>query len=315
MNTKRVNIIFKGAIFGLVLTVVLLLVPIIGVRKNPAQLVLNWQEMVLYVVCVISGTVAGARIALKQSQLKKPVQKLLMQEPAEPVKEKPTNGDSAPRINEPIIEESLAGGPRKKKNWWAKGGKERTKTLAIFLYLTLYINCSVLCQKLTLGILRTGELETEIIRGAGLALCLAGLYVSLRTLFVPATTGGASLERSTSAVETVDAPQLEAEPQLSESDAAVVNEPDTFVEPDAVVIVGAPHATQSGSPLLHKRHPHIPPTRLSFLKKNPICAGWLLMLTGLPLIFLAWFPLLAIPGIFVGMNWLFAPREGAWHPN
>lgn len=43
--------------------------------------------------------------------------------------------------------------------------------------------------------------------------------------------------------------------------------------------------------------------------RHPILFGWLLILTGLPLTFSVWMPILAIPGVFVGLNWRLVQRE------
>jgi hypothetical protein len=40
-----------------------------------------------------------------------------------------------------------------------------------------------------------------------------------------------------------------------------------------------------------------------------VCTGWLVVLAGLPLVFQAWFPLIALPGIFIGMNWMFPEKQ------
>ncbi len=43
--------------------------------------------------------------------------------------------------------------------------------------------------------------------------------------------------------------------------------------------------------------------------RHPILFGWIVILTGLPLTFGVWMPILAIPGIFVGLNWRLVQRE------
>ena len=166
----------------------------------------------------------------------------------------------------------------------------RTRWLIAVGYLILYVNCSVLCERLALGIFRLGSLESELIKSTGLALCLLGFYLSLRGLFRSNSriaSGGIAPKSETANViiaETaVDASQtLPSQPGSYKHDAA--------------------------AHLASAAQGHIPPTRLSFLKEHPVCAGWLCTITGLPLVFLAWFPLLAVPGIFIGMNWLFAKK-------
>lgn len=43
--------------------------------------------------------------------------------------------------------------------------------------------------------------------------------------------------------------------------------------------------------------------------RHPILFGWILVLAGLPLTFGVWMPILAIPGVFVGLNWRLEQKE------
>jgi hypothetical protein len=138
--------------------------------------------------------------------------------------------------------------------------------------LTLYINCAVLCQRLHLGDIQADPFALELLRSVGLAICLGGLYLTVRGMFRPLV---AAISGASPAIRNDDAP----DGRLSD---------DTASGADA------------------NSHRHVPLTRLSFIREHPVCAGWLVILTGLPLVFVAWFPLVAIPGIFVGMNWLFS---------
>jgi protein-S-isoprenylcysteine O-methyltransferase Ste14 len=41
----------------------------------------------------------------------------------------------------------------------------------------------------------------------------------------------------------------------------------------------------------------------SWIARHPIFCGWILFFMGVPLIYCTWLPLLAVPGILVGINW------------
>lgn len=45
--------------------------------------------------------------------------------------------------------------------------------------------------------------------------------------------------------------------------------------------------------------------------RHPILFGWILILAGLPLAFGVWMPIVAIPGVFVGLNWRLEQKEMA----
>ncbi len=77
------------------------------------------------------------------------------------------------------------------------------------------------------------------------------------------------------------------------------------------VVKISPQILQVSPDMVPVPSPHVPRTRLSFLRNHPICTGWLVILSGLPLVYQAWFPLLAVPGIFVAMNWMFPNRKQA----
>lgn len=274
---SKLSAIFAGSVAGSLAVVILLMVPVLGVRKEFSQVALNWQEIVLYAGCLLAGTIAGARVGLREfmsntvmldcaedEQLKDDVEVLELE-----TVEVENNGsiDDEPPSTVPQIELSLAGGPKKPRHrFWTEASKSRTRVLLLFLYLLLYVMCSILCQKMNLGSLVTDALTAEVVRTIGLGLSVAGLYLMVRGMFVQV------------------APE---KTKLIQSDTAELN-------------IGGwtPHLS-----------PHVPPTRVEFLRSHPVCAGWLVLLTGLPIVFMAWFPLIAIPGLFIAMNWLFVVRN------
>jgi hypothetical protein len=300
---SKLSAIIAGSLAGLLAVVILLMVPILGVRKEFNLVVLNWQELVFYCACLLVGTVSGARLGYRESksagvfsEAASPFVLNAVSEPDETVVELHADSlnvadnagsssisvgsntaaghsaDSSRTIDDsgavsriPQIEESLAGGPKKRPHrFWTEASKVRTRVLLIFLYLLLFVMCAVLCQKINLGNIVTDALTAEIIRNVGLGFSILGLYLMVRGMFV--TTAPFKLK-------------LKKEEQITVS--------------------GWTASTSH----------HVPPTRLEFLLSHPVCTGWLGLLTGLPLIFLAWFPLIAIPGLFVAMNWLFVERN------
>ncbi len=275
---SKSSAIFAGSAAGLLAVVILLMVPVLGVRKEFDHVILNWQEMVLYSSCLLAGTIAGARIGFREFQsnlvrfdfteaptVDEP--EVLEAEPEPEQLEQVSTIDDEPPSTVPQIEESLAGGPKKPpRKFWTEGNKSRTRVLLLFLYLLLYVMCAVLCQKMNLGSLVTDVLTAEVVRTFGLGLSVTGLYLMVRGMLVT----------------------------VAPSKTTVV-----VAEPDELKIGGwTPHLS-----------PHVPPTRVEFLRSHPVCAGWLVLLTGLPVVFMAWFPLIAIPGLFIAMNWLFVVRN------
>lgn len=292
-SKSKVGAIVLGAAAGALAVVILLVVPVAGVRKELNLLVIDWQELILYSASFIAGTIGGARVAYRQLRSDLVEHDVGAGSAGGPVNENAagsTTGQSSsasenaaagdlgaagstseglnlspsddelPLLTEPVIEESLAGGPKKpKKRLWNETRKARTTALSVFLYLVLFVMCAVLCQRLGIGNIVSDPISAEIIRTVGLGLAVVGLYLMVRGLF--------------------------------KSDGKVFG----FDE----------QQTRDG------HAPHVPPSRFGFLKQHPVCAGWLFALTGLPLVFQAWFPLLAIPGLFIGMNWLFPDKQSA----
>lgn len=274
---SKLSAIFAGSVAGSLAVVILLMVPVIGVRKEFGLVALNWQEIVLYSACLIAGTIAGARVGFREFQSNT----VMLDYAEEPTAEEPivleaeqdnepeqiSIDDDEPPSTVPQIELSLAGGPKKPRHrFWTEAGKSRTRVLLLFLYLLLYVMCSILCQKMNLGSLVTDALTAEVVRTFGLTMSVTGLYLMVRGMFV----------------------------QVAPAKAKLIE----ITAPELTIGGWSPHLS-----------PHVPPTRVEFLRTHPVCAGWLVLLTGLPIVFMAWFPLIAIPGLFIAMNWLFVVRN------
>jgi protein-S-isoprenylcysteine O-methyltransferase Ste14 len=243
--------------------VILLLVPVMGVRGGLEHLVLNWQELVLFTACLATSIIGGARalvIGVSEHRGSRLIEETKRKVPSNEIEPAHSQPACAHTVEEELLVVSRR--PTRQRLVWSREGKTRARHLGIFAYLALYVNCAVLCQKLNLGSIAADLLVLESIRSTGLCLSIVGLYLVARGLF-------RRQERDVSPGET---------------------------QGDAV------------SPGLWGKAPHVPPTRLNFLVAHPVCAGWLVLLAGIPLVFQAWFPLVALPGIFVGMNWLF--RDG-----
>lgn len=299
-SMSKLGAIFLGAIAGLLAVGILVLVPVWGVRKELNLVVVDWQELVLYSSCLLAGTVGGARLAYHEvSRILANSQEydaFLSSDSDETVsarsdanlvesKERISpSDDELPLLTEPVFEESLSGGPRKaKRGFWTAKSKGRTTVLLMFLYLVLFVMCAVLCQKLGLGNIVSDAVSAEVIRTIGVGTTVIGLYMIVRGLFARAGSGRQGLPEKTGAVN--ESAEREAISLSGEFPSSAIDDSETY------------HA------------PHVPPSKIVFLRRHPVCAGSLVVLTGLPLVFQAWFPLLAIPGLFIGMNWLFPDRS------
>lgn len=312
-SASKLGVIFLGAIAGCVAVAILVLVPVLGVRKELNLVVIDWQELVLYSSCLLAGTVGGARVAFREFSrfsISSSEYDAFLHSDDETVdahggdsRVSPSD-DDLPLLTEPVFEESLAVGPRKaKRGIWTAKSKERTSALMIFLYLVLFVMCAVLCQKMSLGNIVSDPVSAEVIRTVGVGTAVIGLYLILRGLF-------ARTELK------LDGPLKRTEIETGISDARDDNEKSgdsksiDELKPAALMQAGEFPVTIEESQFYHA--PHVPPSKLGFLRRHPVCAGWLVVLTGLPLVFQAWFPLLAIPGLFIGMNWLFPDKAKSY---
>jgi protein-S-isoprenylcysteine O-methyltransferase Ste14 len=303
-SMSKLGAVFLGAIAGMLAVAILVLVPVWGVRKELELIVVDWQEFVLYSSCLLAGTVGGARLAFqahsRMAASSREYASFLSSNDVEPEVENGENherlspsDDELPLLTEPVFEESLSGGPRKaKKGFWTAKNKGRTTALLMVLYLVLFVMCAVLCQKLGLGNIVSDPVSAEAIRTVGVGTAVIGLYLITRGMFA----------RSNS--------DMRAEPKAS-SGGADNDEPDKSVSKETYSLGGEfPSSIVHDSETFHA--PHVPPSKIVFLRRHPVCAGWLVVLTGLPLVFQAWFPLLAIPGLFIGMNWLFPDKSTSY---
>lgn len=322
-GADKIKAILRGAAIGFVAVVILLLVPVFGVRKGLEDLVANWQELALYASCLLTGTLAGARLALNRGSI---------YEDDDAPSSNPAignYGDSRPEpelINfEDAVEQSLAGEPKKRRLgpfvYYLHHDRERTLALLASLYVILYVNCAVLCQKMHLGIIVAGAGDT-IMRSLGVGVTVVGLYVGLKGVFrtgrqkaADALVGKREMEDSILLKELEAAKQsaeCPTEPATQESSlptkmldsegSAVPSQEKIQPEPH----LNSPFRMESSRLVYSSMVSHIPPTRFRFVTRNPICLGALLVFSGLPLVFHAWFPLVAIPGIFIVMSWMFS---------
>lgn len=240
---NRLGNVVLGAVLGLIACMILLVVPIAGVRRGLAHLVICWQELALYAACFAAAAFAGGRLSFnwwhrKHLPIGGSMSFCLVADEGEPIAAK-----SAGRV--PLFLRRFIGG--------------RTPTILVVLYLILYINCCVLCQTMNLAVVNFPSFN-DTIKSAGAGLVILGLYLILRGL--PGASASSDMARLS---------------RLSMSEHS------------------------GGSPT----GSHVPRASFAFIKKHPICLGWLVVLSGLPLIYLAWFPLLAIPGIYLVLNWLY----------
>lgn len=344
-GADKIKAMLRGATIGFVAVVILLLVPVLGVRKGVQDLVSNWQELVLYASCLLTGTVAGARLALNRGSIYED----------DDVSGSAPGIESAEKRPEPelinfeeAVELSLAGEPKKRRLgpfvYYFHHDKDRTLALLASIYVILYVSCAALCQKLHLGIIVAGDGDT-IIRSIGVGTTLVGLYLCLKGVM----RSGRQSTREETVRDTIEKPDAEDETLLQEIKAASQGESSGTepVEEKAATAVGEPASDAEGgerkganvpsqkesqaqeTPIEtaanglnpHRSSPfrmdgsrrvystmvsHIPPTRFRFITRTPICLGALLIFAGLPLVFQAWFPLVAIPGIFIVMSWMFS---------
>ncbi|MDZ4833151.1 MAG: hypothetical protein SGJ27_05055 [Candidatus Melainabacteria bacterium] len=331
---SKLSAIFAGSTAGLLAVLILLVVPILGVRKAPNLIATNWQEMVLYASCLLAGTIAGARIGLLEmhrarstdawhygdagtraeleanfkveaetndeanakanakadgdgeananSEARAIANAEASAEAAPPgsndtMSELPAPSDSKQGVLEHVDDEPPSTVPQIELSL-AGGPKkpsfrfwtEQSKSRTRVLLLFLYLLLFVMCAVLCQKMI-LGSIVTDFLTAEMIRNLGVGLSVTGLYLMVRGMFVRSAPTKS-SLVETETS--------------------------DLKVGGWTPHLS-----------PHVPPTRLAFLRAHPVCAGWLVLLTGLPLVFLAWFPLIAIPGLFIAMNWLFVERN------
>ncbi|MBX9666349.1 MAG: hypothetical protein K2X93_01975 [Candidatus Obscuribacterales bacterium] len=367
-----------GAVIGISAASVVLLVPVIGIRKDIDHLILHWQELALYGSCIAVSAVAGARYrycAAKQYQD-------FLEDGLE-VESDPAP-DAIPHIildtvhrppvelrdehSPAIIDEQLVASTMEPEN----EGERFTSSLessgsALPVSLTRSGDESFTPVSLPLNF--RGDTQTEESKRDEEQSCddlnaRADVSISERPSDLPPIALSAESDMDNSDVLT--------EPQIEESLAGgpkkrrlglqsadskgrtlslvillylilfvkcavlcqrlqlgvIIMDPvseellRTFGL--GVTVIGlyltirglfvvkiSPQTLQASPDMVPVPSPHVPRTLLSFLRNHPICTGWLVILSGLPLVYQAWFPLLAVPGIFVAMNWMFPSRKHA----
>lgn len=270
-QTDKAARLVGAAFLGLLLAVVLIVVPIVAVRRELKMLLLNAEEIVLVASALTTGLLAGALIMRRRLTLSENIYA------------------SSVKIEAIDSEYDLAAkseGSAKDRRRFSLEFGPRTRLLALFAYLMLYVNLSALCPHLRLGIFDFGQVNLYI-RIAGAIVAIVGLYLLLK-----------GLRSAKSILYLAESPYYEAEiglfPVSSEDSEEVEKKTEIQALSDMEVDRG-----------------HIPPVSFSFLGRHPICLGWIVFMAGLPLVFQAWFPLLAIPGVFVCFNWLFEGRKNS----
>ncbi|MBI1270133.1 hypothetical protein GC174_06860 [bacterium] len=270
-QTDKVARLVAAALLGLLLAVVLIVVPIAAVRRELKMLLLNAQELSLVASALITGLLAGDLIMRRRLTLSENIY-------ASTVKIEAIDSDDHLGVKE----ETSAKGRRR---FSLKFGP-RSRLLSLLVYLMLYVNLSALCLHLRLGIFDFGQVNLYI-RIGGAIIAIVGLYLLLK-----------GLRSAKSILYLAESPYYEAAvglfPVLPEDSEQVEKKSEIRSLSDIEVDRG-----------------HIPPVSLSFFRRHPICLGWIVFMAGLPLVFQAWFPLLAIPGIFVCFNWLFEGRKNS----
>ena len=156
--------------------------------------------------------------------------------------------------------------PKSNKKFKFIGGF-RAKLSFSCLYLLLYINLSILCDHFRLGIIDIAGLNV-VIRSTGALIAMFGLYTIIKGVRYAKTI-----------------------PYFCES---------SYYDSE-IGLLGSYDSSDS----LPEKKSHIPPVSFHFFASHPILKGWYLYIIGLPLVFAAWFPLLALPGVFIGLNWLY----------
>lgn len=308
-SKSKVGAIVLGAAAGVLAVVILLVVPVAGVRKELNLLVVDWQELILYSASFIAGTIGGARVAYRQMRSDFAENAV---DAGSAVNEKAVDAGSATgqtsSANENAVDAGSAARRSSLVNEDATAGDSGAE-VSISEVLN-FSPCDDELPLLTEPVIEESLAggpkkpkkrlwnETRRARTTALSVFLyLVLFVMCAVLCQRLGIGNivsdpisAEIIRTVGLGVAVVGLYLMVR-GLFKSDGKVFGIDDQFAR--------AGHA------------PHVPPSRFGFLKQHPVCAGWLFALTGLPLVFQAWFPLLAIPGLFIGMNWLFPDKQSA----
>src|SRR5262249_7729181 len=192
-------------------------------------------------------------------------------------------------------------------------------------YVVLYVNCAILCQKLRLGIIVLGPGDT-LLRSIGVGVTLVGLYLCLRGVMRSGKHSVKELETASQPInssvelsagvsaEATASPGVEPNkeavaPAITEGSTVLSQEPTRPPQNQLDPHRSSPFRMEGSRLVYSSMVSHIPPTRFAFITRNLLCLGALLIFAGLPLVFQAWFPLVAIPGIFIVMSWMFSGKS------
>lgn len=195
------------------------------------------------------------------------------------------------------------------------------------LFFFLYVGCSALCERLIVGVFPTAVHEP--VRTIGLGIVLAGMFVRLWSQF--SAPSQLQPSRSEAATRPHDGePKPSAEPTRTESTTPTEPTP----APDSTPLTGEaptrgpddePKSTVESTPTTPttptETAPPIssPPDNIDSAQifplgphkilRHPDASGQLLSLCGLPLVFNAWLPLMALPGIIILLKWHISDQE------
>lgn len=181
-------------------------------------------------------------------------------------------------------------------------------------FFVLFVACSALCERLNKGVFPTAI--NDYVRTAGLLVVIAGMYLRLwsqlsapseleklhdtRTADVPVI--GTQPEEGTDSAATNVMPDAPGGATVTVSEAATTPSGPAERPPgqDSATNVVTPAADETES--IFPQGPHK-------LLRHPDASGHLLSLWGLPLVFNAWLPLLALPGVLVLLKWHISDQE------
>lgn len=326
-----------GAVIGMLAAAIVLLVPVIGIRKEFDHLVLYWQELALYVSCIAVSAVAGARYRYRAA---KHYQQFLDGGPE-------AEEESAPEIipnSIPSMVPELVAEPTMMRDDSSQVGVDRSSTSEpeaksysqppLGSTAEPELTEGEVLKKSLDGASRTlgQQLDSkpnvvvdEVLTEPPIEESLAGgpkkrrfrlwseeskirtIVLAMLLYLVLFVKCAVLCQRLRLGVIILD-PVSE---ELLRSFGLGVTVAGLYIAIRGLFVdsnIGLPVSDESPD-MVPKSNSHVPPTRFSFLRQHPVCTGWLVILSGLPLVYQAWFPLLAIPGIFVAMNWLFPSRK------
>jgi protein-S-isoprenylcysteine O-methyltransferase Ste14 len=139
------------------------------------------------------------------------------------------------------------------------------------LFFLLYVACCALCERIAKGVFPIQG--HQIVRTIGICVVLAGIWLRLWA-------------------------QISQPSQLAAA-------PETEAAPADPAITGDVPASSLPVPAAESQFPSGPHKVVRY----PDASGELLALAGLPLVFNAWLPLLALPGVIILLKWFISDQE------